>query len=79
MENAPTIGSSSPAPVPFDRQASRDLEQIGLASEHLRDAWRALTPVGNRRTFACGLVLEIAAMLGDLASEERRIESEARI
>ena len=63
--------------VPLDRAASRDLEQIEAATRHLRAAWRTLTPLGRRRPMACGLVLEIASMMGDLAGERGRIEAEA--
>ena len=70
----------SPVPEaapPFDRRVSRDLEAFDVASENLRHAWRVLTLPGRRNPRACGVILDIAAILGDLASEQRRIEDEA--
>ena len=64
---------------PFDRDASRDLEAFEVASNNLREAWRALTVPARRNARACGVILEIAAMLGDLASERRRIEEEVGV
>lgn len=63
----------------FDAVASRDLEYIEQASDHFRQAWRALTPLGSRHVFAVELVLETAAMMGMLSAERRRIEAEQRV
>ena len=72
MVTAQPAQSPEPGPAPFDR----DLEQIDAAAGHLREAWRSLTPLGRRHTFARGLILDVAALLGSLAAEQRRIETE---
>ena len=64
---------------PFDVQASHDLEAFEVASENLRAAWRVLTVPGRRNVRACGVILEIAAILGELHNERRLIEREAGI
>ena len=69
-------GSAPDVVRPFYRQVSRDLEQIAEATNHFRQAWRALTPLGSRHAFAGTIVLEIALMMGTLAAERRRLEDE---
>ena len=61
--------------TPFDVQASRDLEAFEVASTNLREAWRILTIPGRRNVQACAVILEIAAILGDIHNERRRIEA----
>lgn len=73
---AESVEASSPTPA-FDPAVSRDLDLIAATDGHLRQAWRALTTVARRSVVVAGCILEIAAMLGDLASERRRIEGEA--
>ena len=63
----------------FDPIASRDLDLLAAADGHLRLAWKALTPVARRSVVAAGCILEIGAMLGDLASERRRLEESVGI
>ena len=74
----PTAAAAEPS-SDFDVLASRDLDLLLVADGHLREAWRALTPPAVRSVVAAGCILEIGAMLGDLASELRRIEDEQAI
>ena len=84
MTNATALSDNAITPAPdvareFDPIVSRNLDLLAAADGHLRQAWRALTPVAHRSVVASGCILEIGAMLGDLASERRQLEEAAGI
>ena len=79
LQEKPNPEPPDAASPDFDFALSRDLEAIEAATEHFRRAWRSLTPIAKRHAFAGGLVLETASMMGDLASERRKMEEAAQI
>lgn len=76
LQAKPNANPEESSSLDFDPIASRDLDLIAATDGRLRQAWRGLTPVARRSVVAAGCILEIAAMLGDLASERRLIEGE---